>query len=61
VAYVGNDVNDAECLRAAGLPVVVADAHPAARALARWVLARPGGRGAVRELADALLAARVAR
>jgi YrbI family 3-deoxy-D-manno-octulosonate 8-phosphate phosphatase len=58
VAYVGNDVNDLDCLRMAGLPVVPADAHPAARAAARWVLARPGGRGAVRELAEALLAAR---
>jgi N-acylneuraminate cytidylyltransferase len=61
VAYVGNDVNDLDCLRLAGLPVAVADAHPAARAAARWVLARPGGRGAVRELAEALLAARAAR
>ncbi len=28
VAYVGNDVNDADCLRAVGVPVVPADAWP---------------------------------
>ncbi len=60
VLYVGNDVNDLDCLRLAGLPVAVADAHPAALAAARWVLTRPGGHGAVRELADALVAARSA-
>jgi YrbI family 3-deoxy-D-manno-octulosonate 8-phosphate phosphatase len=54
VAYVGNDINDAECLRAVGLPVVPADAWPEARSLARWVLSRPGGAGCVREFCDAV-------
>jgi len=58
VIYVGNDVNDLDCLRMAGLGVVPSDAHPSARALAGLVLRRPGGAGAVRELADALLATR---
>jgi N-acylneuraminate cytidylyltransferase len=58
VVFVGNDVNDLDCLRMAGLAVVPADAHPEARAAARLVLRRRGGHGAVRELADALLAAR---
>lgn len=57
VAYVGNDVNDVECLRLAGLGAVPADAHPAAVEAADLVLSRLGGRGAVRELADLLLAA----
>lgn len=61
VAFVGNDVNDLECLGMAGLPVVPSDAHPAARAAARMVLTRAGGAGAVREFADALLAARAPR
>jgi 3-deoxy-D-manno-octulosonate 8-phosphate phosphatase (KDO 8-P phosphatase) len=52
VAYVGNDVNDADCLRAVGMPVVPADAWPEVRSLARWVLARPGGAGCVREFCD---------
>jgi 3-deoxy-D-manno-octulosonate 8-phosphate phosphatase (KDO 8-P phosphatase) len=52
VAYVGNDINDAECLQAVGLPVVPADAWPEVQPLARWVLARAGGAGCVREFCD---------
>jgi 3-deoxy-D-manno-octulosonate 8-phosphate phosphatase (KDO 8-P phosphatase) len=54
VAYVGNDVNDATCLEAVGLPVVPADAWPEVVPLARWILDRPGGHGCVRELCDAV-------
>jgi 3-deoxy-D-manno-octulosonate 8-phosphate phosphatase (KDO 8-P phosphatase) len=54
VAYVGNDINDVECLRAVGLPVVPADAWPEAKSLARWVLERQGGLGCVREFCDAV-------
>lgn len=57
-AYVGNDVNDADCLRAVGLPVVPADAWPEVVPLARWVLSRPGGAGCVREFCDGVWAAR---
>jgi 3-deoxy-D-manno-octulosonate 8-phosphate phosphatase (KDO 8-P phosphatase) len=57
VAYVGNDVNDADCLRAVGLPVVPADAWPEVVPLARWVLTRAGGAGCVREFCDAVWAA----
>jgi YrbI family 3-deoxy-D-manno-octulosonate 8-phosphate phosphatase len=57
VIYVGNDVNDLECLRAAGCGVVVADAHPEARRCADVVLETAGGHGALRELADLLQAA----
>ncbi len=53
--YVGNDVNDLECLQYVGCPVVVADAHPAVKSSARLVLSKPGGQGAVRELCDLIL------
>jgi 3-deoxy-D-manno-octulosonate 8-phosphate phosphatase (KDO 8-P phosphatase) len=53
-AYLGNDVNDAECLSAVGLPVVPADAWPDVVPLAKLVLTRAGGHGCVRELCDAL-------
>ena len=53
-AYVGNDINDADCLRAVGVPVVPADAWPEVKPLARWVLSRPGGAGCVREFCDAV-------
>jgi len=56
VIFVGNDVNDLGCLREAGCGLVVADAHPDARAAADGALTRPGGQGAVRELCDAILA-----
>ena len=53
-AYVGNDINDADCLRTVGLPVVPADAWPEVVPLAKWVLSRGGGRGCVREFCDAV-------
>jgi|LNFM01.1.fsa_nt_gb N-acylneuraminate cytidylyltransferase len=56
IAYVGNDVNDLECLEAAGLPFVPADAHTDARR-AGLPLRMRGGEGAVREVADMILAA----
>jgi N-acylneuraminate cytidylyltransferase len=58
IAFVGNDINDVECLRGAGLGVVVADAYPVAVEAAGLQLSRNGGRGAVREFADQILAAR---
>ncbi len=51
VVYVGNDVNDLECLQDVGCGVVVGDAHPDVIPAARIVLSSPGGRGAIRELA----------
>ena len=36
-AFLGNDINDAECLRAVGVPVVPADAWPEVKPLAHWV------------------------
>jgi 3-deoxy-D-manno-octulosonate 8-phosphate phosphatase (KDO 8-P phosphatase) len=57
-AYVGNDINDADCLRTVGVPVVPADAWPEVKPLARWVLSRPGGGGCVREFCDGVWEAR---
>ena len=51
-AFVGNDINDADCLRAVGCPVVPADAWPEVKPLARWILNRGGGNGCVREFCD---------
>ncbi len=58
VAYVGNDLGDLPALAIVGWPIAVADAHPLVRAAARTVLATRGGDGAVRELAERVLAAR---
>ena len=59
-AYVGNDINDMECLHHVGLPVAVADAHPMVFAGARYVTKASGGRGAVREVCDLILEASAA-
>jgi N-acylneuraminate cytidylyltransferase len=53
--YLGNDMNDLECLRAAGCAVLVADAHPDVMHTADIVLSKAGGKGAVREMADLIL------
>lgn len=55
VIYVGNDVNDIECMAAVGCAVAPADAHPKALAAASVVLNSAGGQGAIRELADMIL------
>lgn len=60
LAYVGNDINDAGALRLAGVPIVVADAHPDVISLAAWQTTIPGGHGAVREICELLYAARKA-
>jgi 3-deoxy-D-manno-octulosonate 8-phosphate phosphatase (KDO 8-P phosphatase) len=57
-ACVGDDTPDAPILEAAGLGIAVADAHPDALAAANLVTTRTGGRGAVREVCDWLIAAR---
>lgn len=58
IVYVGNDVNDRDCLDAVGCGVIPADAHADVRDSTRLVLQRRGGRGAVRELADMILFAK---
>ena len=58
VACVGDDLLDLPLFSRVGLAVAVADAEPAVRAAAHWVTERPGGRGAVREVCEGLLAAR---
>ena len=57
-AYVGDDVNDLSAMKAAALPIAVADAVPEVRKAAKWITSRKGGEAAVREVCDALLAAR---
>jgi N-acylneuraminate cytidylyltransferase len=60
IAYLGNDVNDLGCLEMVGWPVAVPGAHPLVLSSARVVLDRPGGGGAVRDLAERVLAGRPA-
>ena len=54
-AYMGNDVNDLAAMELVGLPVAPIDAHPRVIDAAEIVVSRPGGGGAVAELAELLL------
>lgn len=56
-AYVGDDWPDLPAILAAGLGIAVANAHAELRARADHVTTLSGGRGAVREVCDLILAA----
>ena len=58
VAFVGDDLPDLSVLRRVGLPVAVGNAVTEVRRAAQLQLRAPGGHGAVREFAEALLVAR---
>ncbi len=56
--FVGDDWPDLPAMMLAGFAASVRDAPVEVRARAHWVSSAPPGRGAVRELADFILAAR---
>jgi len=58
VCFMGDDVNDLPAMRICGLSAAPADARPAVLAKVDFTANSPGGRGAVRELVEALFAAR---
>lgn len=57
-AFLSDDLADLAVLERVGLPAAVANAAAEVRAAARWQGRVPGGSGAVREFAEALLHAR---
>ncbi|QPG05172.1 3-deoxy-manno-octulosonate-8-phosphatase KdsC [Salinimonas marina] len=57
VAAIGDDVPDLGMYQYADTKIAVRDAHPQVCAAANWVLTKPGGFGAVRELCDIILQA----
>lgn len=59
VAYIGDDVNDLEALRAVGFSAAPADGMPQVHAVVDYVCKKKGGEGAVREVAEMLLKARI--
>jgi len=58
-AYMGDDVNDLPALRKVALSCAPRDAAPEVVSEVRWVSRRLAGHGAVRELCELLLAAKV--
>jgi len=57
VAYIGDDVNDLDALRAVGFSAAPADAMPTVLKAVHYICVKKGGEGAVRELADLILSA----
>ena len=55
VAYIGDDVNDLQTLKAVGFSAAPADAMPLVLQVVHYVCKKRGGEGAVREVADLIL------
>ena len=56
VAFIGDDIGDIDVMRRVGFAVTVADAVDETKSVAAYVTKARGGRGAVREVVDMLLA-----
>ncbi len=54
IAYVGDDLNDLDCLQVAGFSICPADAVPQVRETVDLCLNTPGGGGCIREIVDYL-------
>jgi len=57
VAFVGDDLNDRDAMRIAGVSIAPADAVPEIREMADLVTDAPGGRGCARQAVEAVLRA----
>ena len=54
IAYIGDDLNDLECMQYCGFSACPADAVPEIQRVVQYVCKRNGGRGAVREFVELL-------
>ena len=50
VLYIGNDINDLDCIKYVGFPIAVNDAVDLVKKHSKIILESKGGDGAVREL-----------
>ncbi len=57
-AYIGDDLPDLSIMKMVGVPIAVADAVPEIQECAAIITVKPGGKGAVREICDAILQAK---
>lgn len=58
LAFLGDDLPDLPVMRRVALAAAVSNATPDVKAVAHWTATKPGGYGAIREFAEALLRAR---
>jgi YrbI family 3-deoxy-D-manno-octulosonate 8-phosphate phosphatase len=59
VAYIGDDVNDVETLKAVGFSATPADGVPQVISVVDHICSKKGGEGAVREIIDMILEAQI--
>jgi N-acylneuraminate cytidylyltransferase len=55
IAYIGDDINDLDVIRAVGYGCAPADAMPIIRAAAKYVTKAKGGEGVIREVVEKIL------
>lgn len=55
VVFMGDDLPDLEVMEAVGLPACPADAVPEIKAVSRYISARNGGKGCVRDIIEKVL------
>jgi YrbI family 3-deoxy-D-manno-octulosonate 8-phosphate phosphatase len=55
VCYVGNEINDFECMQEAGISVAPSDSHESILNIADFVTKARGGEGVIREISDLIL------
>jgi len=53
--FVGNDINDIDCMKKVGCPIVVNDAYEEVKTHAKIILRNRGGYSAIRELSDIII------
>ena len=58
IGYIGDDLNDLQCMEAVGFRACPADAAAAVKAICSYIASAPGGHGAVRESLEYLLTLR---
>lgn len=58
VLFIGNDLNDFECIQTAGIAVAVADSCSQLIKVANYVTTRKGGDGAFREICELIMYAK---
>lgn len=54
VAYIGNDVNDLEAMKLAGIKIVPSDAYEDVKKIADYITETKGGYGVLREIAGVI-------
>jgi YrbI family 3-deoxy-D-manno-octulosonate 8-phosphate phosphatase len=52
IAYIGNDINDYEALKLAGIKIVPNDAYDVVKDIADYITETKGGYGVIREIAE---------